>query len=282
MSAAEALKAARTVGIELVLDGNDLLWEATSEPPAVVLDGLSRHKAEIVAILRPSKDGWSAEDWRLFFEERAAVTEYDGGLPRNEAEAQAFECCVVKWLDLNPTPSARGHCAWCGQTEANGAVVVRYGTEPGTHASLHTECWPAWQELRRSQALEALTRIGIGRLSDACSEPMECDQCGKSTGTVQQAWICDPGGQPITARLHRECEAAFLQQLEPSWGLHRIIAVDALTDPVTIYLGARPLAGAPIRPRFSPNGLATSEVTRPEWRCRVWRPHVVPSLPVAP
>jgi hypothetical protein len=40
----------------------------------------------------------------------------------------------------------------------------------------------------------------------------ECDQCGKSTGTVQQAWICDPGGQPITARLHRECEAAFLQQ----------------------------------------------------------------------
>ena len=47
--------------------------------------------------------------------------------------------------------------------------------------------------------------------------PMECDQCGKSTGTVQQAWICDPGGQPITARLHRECEAAFLQQLEPSW-----------------------------------------------------------------
>jgi hypothetical protein len=46
--------------------------------------------------------------------------------------------------------------------------------------------------------------------------PMECDQCGKSTGTVQQAWICDPGGQPVTARLHRECEAAFLQQLEPS------------------------------------------------------------------
>ena len=38
MSAAEALKAARTVGIELVLDGNDLLWEATSEPPAAVLD----------------------------------------------------------------------------------------------------------------------------------------------------------------------------------------------------------------------------------------------------
>ena len=38
MSAAEALKAARTVGIELVLDGNSLVLEAASEPPAVVLE----------------------------------------------------------------------------------------------------------------------------------------------------------------------------------------------------------------------------------------------------
>jgi hypothetical protein len=168
MSAAEALKAARTVGIELVLDGDDLLWEAALEPPAVVLDGLSRHKAEIVELLRPSKDGWSAEDWRLFFEERAAVTEYDGGLPRKNAEAQAFECCVVKWLDLNPTPSARGHCAWCGQSESHDAVVP-YGTEPGTHIWLHRECWSEWQKMRRSQAKEALTRIGIGDLSDGSS-----------------------------------------------------------------------------------------------------------------
>ena len=48
---------------------------------------------------------------------------------------------------------------WCGQTEANGAVVVPYGTEPGTR--LHTECWPAWQEVRRSQAMQALMRMGV-------------------------------------------------------------------------------------------------------------------------
>jgi hypothetical protein len=46
---------------------------------------------------------------------------------------------------------------------------------------------------------------------------MRCNQCGKSNGTVQEAWICDPGGQPIQAWLHRDCEAAFLQQLEPNW-----------------------------------------------------------------
>ena len=165
MSAAEALKAARTVGIELVLDGNDLLWEAASKPPAVVLDGLSRHKAEIVAILRPNKDGWSAEDWRLFFEERAAIAEIKGGLPRAKAEAQAFECCVVTWLDRNPAPSAPGRCAWCGRSESH-APVVPFGTEPGTW--LHRECWSEWRKMRPFQAKEALTRMGIGDFSDDC------------------------------------------------------------------------------------------------------------------
>jgi hypothetical protein len=51
---------------------------------------------------------------------------------------------------------------------------------------------------------------------------MRCNQCGKSNGTVQEAWICDPGGQPIQAWLHRECEAAFLQQLEPNWKRNRL------------------------------------------------------------
>ena len=41
MSAAEALKAARAAGIELALDGDDLVLEAASAPPAAVLDALS-------------------------------------------------------------------------------------------------------------------------------------------------------------------------------------------------------------------------------------------------
>jgi hypothetical protein len=213
MSAVVALRVARAAGVELALDGNDLSLKAASEPPAAVLDALQRHKTEIVAMLRSGRDGWSAEDWRLYFEERAAIAS-DGGLPRAKAEAQAFECCLVTWLDRNPAPSAPGRCAWCGRSESH-APVVPFGPEPGTQ--LHRECCSEWEKMRRFQAKEALTRMGIGDLSDACSEPMECDQCGKSTGTAQQAWICDPGGQPITARLHRECEAAFLQQLEPSW-----------------------------------------------------------------
>jgi hypothetical protein len=51
MSAALALKAARDSGITIGTDGDDLILEACSEPPATVIDLLSRHKAEVLAIL---------------------------------------------------------------------------------------------------------------------------------------------------------------------------------------------------------------------------------------
>jgi hypothetical protein len=166
MSAAQALSAARAVGIHLEVDGDDLLLEASAPPPSAILEVLSQHKAEIVAVLRPGRDGWSAEDWQAFFDERAGIMEFDGGLPRAEAEAQALACCIVEWLNRNPTPSAPGRCVRCGQAESRDAGVLPYGTEPGTHIWLHTECWPGWQEVRRSEAREALARMGIGDLSD--------------------------------------------------------------------------------------------------------------------
>jgi hypothetical protein len=76
-----------------------------------VLDALSRHKAEIVALLRPRQaenDGIeqrrgpvpAAQDdtWTDAEEERAAIAEYDGGAPRAWAEALAR-------LDPNKPPS---------------------------------------------------------------------------------------------------------------------------------------------------------------------------------
>jgi hypothetical protein len=117
MNAAVALKAARAAGVELAIDGDDLVLNATSAPPAAVLDALSRHKAEIVVLLRPGQDGWSAEDWQVFFDERAGIVEFDGGLPPAEAEAQAFACCVIEWLNRNPERSPAGRCLECGDRE---------------------------------------------------------------------------------------------------------------------------------------------------------------------
>jgi hypothetical protein len=128
---------------------------------------------------KPAKDGqqcatggradWGAEDWRARFDERAGFLEHDGGLVRAKAEFQAFDCCVVEWLNQHPAPSAPGRCAWCGRPESPGAVVVPLGTEPGTHAWLHAGCWPAWYQRRREEAVLALRGMGIapgGSLGD--------------------------------------------------------------------------------------------------------------------
>jgi hypothetical protein len=162
MSAVQVLGAARAFGIQLELEGDDLLLEALEPPPETILAALSRHKPEVVRLLHSAKDGCSPEYWHVLFHQRAAFAEFAGGLPRADAEAHAVECCIVEWLNRNPTPSAAGRCLWCGQTETHGAVVVPYGTEPGTHAWLHAECWPAWHEFRRSHAQKTLMRMGIG------------------------------------------------------------------------------------------------------------------------
>ena len=88
--ALHALQSARALGIRVHIDGNNLALEAREQPPQAVLDLLSHHKADILRLLRPANDGWSAEDWQVFFEERAAIAEFDGGLPRPQAERQAF------------------------------------------------------------------------------------------------------------------------------------------------------------------------------------------------
>jgi hypothetical protein len=129
MSAAHALKAARAAGIRLAIDGDDLVLEAAASPPAPVLDLLLRHKAAIVRMLRRGEDGWSAEDWQVFFDERAGIAEFDGGLSRAEAEAQAFACCVVEWLNRNPKCSPPGHClGWGGRDHAHDPLLP-CGTE---------------------------------------------------------------------------------------------------------------------------------------------------------
>ena len=115
MSAAEALRAAHAAGITVMFDGEDLVLEASAEPPQAVLDVLVRHKLSILALLRPAQGGWTAEDWRARFDERAGFLEHDGGLSRAEAEVQSFEHCIVYWLNANPAFSPAGRCTWCGK-----------------------------------------------------------------------------------------------------------------------------------------------------------------------
>lgn len=159
MSAADALKGARAAGLELMVDGDALALSAASAPPAAVLDALRQHKTEIIALLRRGSDGWSREDWQGYFDERAGIAEFDGGLSRAEAEARAFECCVAEWLNRNPVRSSAGRCVECGCREEKWDKLLPFGAEPAGHAWLHPRCWETWHANRKAKAGAALSLI---------------------------------------------------------------------------------------------------------------------------
>jgi hypothetical protein len=161
MSAAEALKVARAAGIRVGIDGDDLMLAASAPPPPAVLDLLSRHKAGIVTLLRPAEDGWSAEDWHVFFDERAGIAEFDGGLPRGQAEARAFACCAEEWLNRNPVHSPPGRCLGFGGGDHAHDPLSPYGMESTGHA-----CWPARYTGRQAEAVAALAAMGIAAPAD--------------------------------------------------------------------------------------------------------------------
>jgi hypothetical protein len=161
MTAAEALKAARATGIRVGIDGDDLVLEAIAPPPSVLLDLLSRHKTGIVTLLRLADDGWSAKDWKVFFDERAGIAEFDGGLSRGQAEACAFAGCAVEWLNRNPMRSPPGRCLGCGRGDQAHDPVLPYEVESTGDAWLHSRCWPAGYMGRKAEAVAALEAMGI-------------------------------------------------------------------------------------------------------------------------
>jgi hypothetical protein len=161
MSATEALNEARAAGIHINIEGNDLVLEAPTQPAPALLGLLKANKAGILALLQPSKHGWSAEDWQVLFDERAAIGEYENGLTRERAEAIAFETCAATWLNQDPVVSSAGFCVLCGAGDQPNDAVLPYGTTPPGAAWLHGGCWPAWSRARQAEAAAALAAMGI-------------------------------------------------------------------------------------------------------------------------
>ncbi|MGE0425845.1 MAG: hypothetical protein AB7O88_26535 [Reyranellaceae bacterium] len=91
MSPLDALRAARRHGVEVIAAHGSLHLHARMAPPDWVWRALAERKAAIIDLLRPDAGGWTGEDWAVFFEERAAILEYDHGLTRLEAEIRAHE-----------------------------------------------------------------------------------------------------------------------------------------------------------------------------------------------
>ena len=125
------------------------------------LPALRQSKAEIILLLRPGGDGWSAEDWQAFFDERTAIAEFDGELTRAEVEARAFECCLAEWLIRNAVFSPPERCFGCGGGEQPHDRLLPVGIGGTGQVWLHSRCQPAWYASRKAETVAALAAMGI-------------------------------------------------------------------------------------------------------------------------
>ena len=174
MSAFHALDAARAAGVEVRLDGKDLVLAGASEPPADVLEMLRRHKFSIVALLQEHRppppslqpiEPWDLDQWQAFFNEQ--IRNFEGhGLVRPAAEARAFNSCVAQWLFFKLVITQPGACPICGDPDRPNDPLLAIGMIGGRYW-LHNGCVNAWCTARKAEAFADLAAIGISISEEA-------------------------------------------------------------------------------------------------------------------
>ena len=114
---------------------------------------------------RTDTGSWCAQDWTYHYEERAAIVEHDGELPRHAAERMALADTINHWLVQHPPEPTDGGsgCVHCGADLGEDGVPVLAG---GGHTWLHSACHQPWLADRRRLAAEALRILGIFAPSD--------------------------------------------------------------------------------------------------------------------
>jgi hypothetical protein len=117
----------------------------------------------IIAPRRPQGDEWHTEDWLGLYDEKAAISEFDHGLSRQEAEELAREHCIAEWLYRHPISSkADDGCLICGATDQPNHPLLPIGIAGAGQAWLHIGCSTVWSAARKAEAIAALAAIGIG------------------------------------------------------------------------------------------------------------------------
>ena len=90
----DVLAAVRAAGGEVVLEEGRLRVVAAIPLPAEILERVTAARLDLLAFLAEASSGWDAVDWQVFFDERAGIAEFSGGLSRPAAERVAWECCL--------------------------------------------------------------------------------------------------------------------------------------------------------------------------------------------
>ena len=89
------------------------------------------------------------------------IAEFDHRLPRPAAEANAFNSCLVEWLNRNPVHSPADSCLGCGAADRPNDPLLAVGIAGAGQAWLHRQCIAAWHAARIVAAVVALQEMDI-------------------------------------------------------------------------------------------------------------------------
>jgi hypothetical protein len=100
--------------------------------------------------------------WRRVLAEKIETILKIRGLPRPDAEREAFQHVLIEFLNVTHPDTDPTRCAQCGGPETPDAALLPIGCGD-RHAWLHRGCWEPWRTRRRPMAEEELTRLGVAR-----------------------------------------------------------------------------------------------------------------------
>jgi hypothetical protein len=165
-------------GVVLEVRGGRLVVEGPSQTLTdTCVERLRAVKGELIRILDISgTTQWDVGDYQAFFDERAAILEFEAGLAHVEAERRAFSGTAQQWLSQNPAPAThpRGGCVHCLDDDQRGNPLIPVLTAGG-HTFLHDRGWDAWRTFRREQAETALRQMGVGQFTTLPDQPEDAE-----------------------------------------------------------------------------------------------------------
>ena len=100
-------------------------------------------------------------DWREFFEERAAIRQYEAGYSRQVAERLAYGECIEGWWELHCGPHLPGLCAGCGEPLAADTLDLPDGARVHWERDREFTCLIAYGFARKRRAVAALAALGL-------------------------------------------------------------------------------------------------------------------------
>ena len=180
----------RRAGGTVRVVGDALLVRFGADPTPELVAAIRAHKPDVIAYLsRPAGTTWSADEWQVFFDERAGIREHDGRHSRAAAERSAFVECLAQWLALHPIApgDASAGCVMCGQGAAIASLVPHL--THGGHFWLHQRCWDAYRTSRNSAAIAGLQNAWPGMPSCPAGGVDEQAAEADSTAWEQHGWL---------------------------------------------------------------------------------------------